>query len=138
MVAARIAATMADPSNPDGICWRMKVGKTASGVAKGASAVERVQADADYQEQRELEQHRESAPDQGALCVPQRAGRQEPLNDELIGPMRCHREECAADEPSNECVGLAQREGGIDDAELPGGGGVREDAVPSAWDDCAE
>ncbi len=64
--------------------------------------------------------------------VAQAARGEQPLDDELVRSVGSHREEGAAEQAGPEVVVLAERERGIDEAELACGGAEVEDGAPSA------
>ena len=100
----------------------MKVGKIASLVEKRLRradrlAVEGEEADAEREEEGELKDDEDAAPDQGPLRVPESAAGEEPLDDELVGPVARHREEAAADDAGPERVGLGRVEREVEEMD---------------------
>ena len=67
LIVAASTAASSSPTSPCGIWSTMNVGKIASGVGNVAAAVERPQPDAEHQEERELEDHRDAAADDRRL-----------------------------------------------------------------------
>ena len=57
---------------------------------------------AHHQEEQELQDHHDPGADQGALRVPQRAGREQPLHDQMIGAVRRGREQRAAQQAAEQ------------------------------------
>jgi hypothetical protein len=82
--------------------------------------VQNVEADADQEEQQELQIDHEAAEHQGGLCLSERATGQVTLDHELIGPVGCHREERPADQTGPERVRLCRIGREVEQRELVG------------------
>ena len=79
----------------------------------------RPDGDADQQEERELQDHDDPGPDQGHLRIPQRAGGEQALHDQLVGAVRGGGEQGAADDAAEQRVRDGEGERGVDHLSLP-------------------
>ncbi len=91
---------------------------------KGTPTIKGKQAKAQHQEERKLQDNEGRIQHECALAVPASFAAQQPLDQELIRSVRGHRQEGAAEQPSNQSVRRRQEvekpgsPAGIDDLEL--------------------
>ena len=137
IVAATIAATTR-PSKPGGIRSTMKVGKTASGAAKLRPCITDQSPIPINRKRVNCANTAIPLPITRSLRVAQRARGEQPLHDELVGAVRRHREEGAAEQPSEERLRPVEARVQVDHAQLARRRGVAEDAVPAARRDAPD
>ena len=73
LIVAASTAASSRPTRPCGIWSTMNVGKIASGVGNVLAAVERPEPDAEHEEERELNDHRDAAADDRACASRERS-----------------------------------------------------------------
>ena len=83
--------------------------------------------DPDEQKQRELKDDHDAGSDQRDPGIPKRAGREESLHDQVIGPVRGRREQRTTKEATQQGVGPGEIDGRIDHSQFVGAGRRRED-----------
>ena len=108
IAAEKMPATRYADTN-GGRLFTMNVGRIASEDAKppgpiGRSAVEREEADAEREEQRELQDHENARADERLLRVAQAAAREQPLDDQLVGAMGSHGEDSTTNDAGEQRV----------------------------------
>ena len=101
-------------------------------------AVEDKQADADQEEDRELEEDDHAGGEQRQAGLAQIAGGQHALDHELIRPVRGHGEEGSTQDAGPEGIGLGQVQGEVEHVELPQRRGRGVDVAPAAGNVRAE
>ncbi len=95
-------------------------------------AVEDEEADADQEEEGELEEDDDAGAEQGEAGLAQVAGGEHALDHELVGAVRGHREEGAAEDAGPEGVALRQVQGEVEHVELAQRRGNGDDVGPVA------
>jgi hypothetical protein len=101
-------------------------------------SIEDEQADADEQEERELDEDDDAAGEQRQPRFAQVLRGEHALHHQLVGSVRGHGEECAAEHAGPEGVGRGEVEGEVEHVELAGGRGDGVDLRPAAGDVRAE
>ena len=84
------------------------------------------QGSPDEQEQRELRDDEHARSDQRALCIPQAVRGEEPLDDQVIGPVRGGCQQPSADHAAPERVQDGERRSKVERGELARVPGARE------------
>ena len=102
---------------------------------EGMHSVIRVQHDSNPEEQRKLRQDDHAAEYEREPAVAQVPARQQALDEQLVGTMRCHRQERAADEAGPERERQARIPRPRHDLQLAGARRVRDDRRPAARDE---
>ena len=112
--------------------------KDLVGGREGASLIERPEPQTDDQEERELHEYHEPTANDCLLRIFEIPRGQQPLHDELIGPVRRHRQECAADETRPDGVSAIESPVGVDHAQFARGARLIDDRRPAASHGVAE
>ena len=97
----------------------MNVGKIASVAGNVLPPYSWNKPDADEQEQRELPEDDESAADERASGVGQAPGREQPLDDELIGAVGRHGQEAATQQPGEHRMRAVEARVPVEDLKFP-------------------
>ena len=138
IVAATIAATIR-PSSPAGMCSTMNVGKIASVASKCRRLVKAPRARAPITRNSVNCTNTAKPLPMIARCASRRMrAREQALHDQLVGAVRCHREERAAEQPREQRVRAVEPEVRIDRVQLARAAARCDRSRPAAGHGVAE
>ena len=131
-IAAAKTHAISSPVTPAGKLLHDEPGEDLVVSLERPALVEGPQADSHQQEQGELDDHGDSAPDESLLRVAAGPAREQALHYQLVRAVGRHREDRPAHQSGQQGVGSVQTQAEVEDAELARLARRREHVAPPA------